>query len=228
QKKCLGKMGEVAKEGRTVLFVSHNMGAVTNLCSWALLLNNGQILQTGLPEEVVSIYFDCMAGRSKGEVLLTASPSEAYFTRIAILNHHNQPMQAIPVASDFVVLLEYNVERQISALEVSFSLFNSNGSKVFYSALSKSRNRDSSVQNHEPGHYVAKVNIPGEFIAPGTYFLTVGLHQPNVRLFDRRDHVIEFRVVETGFSDYRYADQNIGSILVQFDWIVEHKNNGAS
>src|SRR5256884_476759 len=67
QKKCLGKMGDVAKEGRTVLFVSHNMAAVRSLCSRAFLLSDGRILSSGAANEVVSAYESAMArGDSNG------------------------------------------------------------------------------------------------------------------------------------------------------------------
>jgi lipopolysaccharide transport system ATP-binding protein len=56
QKKCLGKMGEVSREGRTVLFVSHNMAAVKNLCGRAILLNNGHLERIGSADSVVNDY----------------------------------------------------------------------------------------------------------------------------------------------------------------------------
>src|SRR4030042_6867502 len=56
QKKCLGKMGDIAKGGRTVLFISHNMGAVRSLCGNAIWLDNGQIVKSGLVDEVVRAY----------------------------------------------------------------------------------------------------------------------------------------------------------------------------
>jgi len=64
QKKCLGKMGDVAKEGRTVLFVSHQMAAVENLCSRALLINSGQILEEGKSSEVIETYLKKMHGET--------------------------------------------------------------------------------------------------------------------------------------------------------------------
>jgi lipopolysaccharide transport system ATP-binding protein len=61
QKKCLGKMGEVAEQGRTVLFVSHNMGAISNLCPRSVCLENGGIVDDGPTESVVSSYLARMS-----------------------------------------------------------------------------------------------------------------------------------------------------------------------
>ena len=66
QKKCLGKMKDVAEGGRTVLFVSHNMGAIQSLCSRAILLHNGEMLLDGTPSKVVSQYLT-MGFKSEGE-----------------------------------------------------------------------------------------------------------------------------------------------------------------
>lgn len=200
------------------------MGAIANLCPRAMLLNRGQVILTGPSHEVISRYLSSIAGYCKGEVFLEESNSDVYFIRIAILDAHGQPTQTIPVTSPLVLLLEYDVKKRVSNLEVSFSLFDRNGSKVFYSGLSKSRNDAMPLQDHEPGHYVATVEIPAEFLAPGTYTITVGLHQPNVFLFDRRDHILQFSVVETGSSDYMYAGQDIGSILVQLNWTIERRD----
>jgi hypothetical protein len=65
--------------------------------------------------------------------------------------------------------------------------------------------------------------IPNCFLAPGKYSIWVGLHRPNVQWFDQRTNVIQFSVIETGSSDYKYAGRDIGYILVDFDWEIERK-----
>ncbi len=217
QTKCLGKMGDVAKEGRTVLFVSHNMGAVVSLCRRCFLLDSGQIMLTGSSDEVVSNYLSTKS--SIREMSVREVASDAYFTLVAVLDAKGEPTEVVQCTSGFAIRFEYDVIRPIAGLEVSFSLFDRYGSKIFYSGLSKSKN--GSNLDHEPGHYVATVNIPERFLAPGIYTITAGLHRPNVEVFDRRDNVIGFSVVESGSEDYRYAGHNIGSILVCFDWSRE-------
>jgi hypothetical protein len=108
------------------------------------------------------------------------------------------------------------VLRPIIGLEVSFSLFDKHGSLIFYSAISKSPNFID--RDHQPGHYIAEAYIPPDFLAPGIYTLTIGLDQPNIYLFDLRDNVIGFSVVDSGSREYLYAGQEIGSILVNFEW----------
>jgi hypothetical protein len=88
-------------------------------------------------------------------------------------------------------------------LEVSFSLFNQYGSKFFYCPQS------TSIRHHKneypPGEYVGSVEIPGNFLAPGNYTITAGIHQPNIQLFDGRQHVIGFQIVECGSQHYAFG-----------------------
>lgn len=219
QKKCLGKMGDVAKEGRTVLFVSHNMGAITNLCESSIFLDSGQIIFTGSASEVVSKYLDYVTERGGGEVFLEKTSSPAYFTKIAILDSNDDPTETVDLTSGFKIYLEYDVLQPITGLEVSFSLFDKHDSFIFYSGISKSPNFIN--PDHQPGHYVAEVNVPKNFIAPGLYTITISLEQPNIYLFDIRENVIGFSVIDSGSKEYLYSGQDIGAVLVDFEWQVE-------
>jgi len=219
QKKCLGKMEQVAKEGRTVLFVSHNMGAITTLCSSSIFLDNGQLIFIGSSKEGVSKYLGSVTERVSGEVKLEKITSPAYFTKIAILDSNNGPTETVDLTSRFKIYFEYDVLRPVVGLEVSFSLYDQHNCHIFYSSTFKSPNLIN--PDHQPGHYVAQVDFPSNFMAPGTYTITGVLAQPNIYLFDLREQSIGFSVVDSGSKEYLYAGQDIGAILVDFDWKVQ-------
>jgi lipopolysaccharide transport system ATP-binding protein len=219
QKKCLGKMGEVATEGRTVLFVSHNLGAISNLCKSAILLDMGRIMTIASAKGAISQYLHSIVDMGSGEVELDKTSSEAYFTKISTLDSKGHPTAYLPLTEDFKIRFEFDVLREIKGLEVSFSLYDENGTKLFYSGASKS----DFVQclDFFPGRYIAEATIPAIFLVPGMYTIRAGLHQPNFRMFDQRSNVLRFNIIETGSQDYRYNNKNIGSILVQFKWMVK-------
>jgi lipopolysaccharide transport system ATP-binding protein len=224
QDKCLGKMEEVAKEGRTVLFVSHNMGAITNLCSSSIFLDKGQILFIGSASEGVSKYLNSVISHEHSEVILEKISSPAYFTKIAILDSNGEPTTTVDLTSKFKIYFEYDVLRPIVGLDLAFSLFDKHGSHIFYSSLSKSPNPIN--LDHQPGQYVAEVDFPPNFMAPGLYTITILLYQANIYSFDTRDKVIGFSVIDSGSKEYLYAGQDIGSILVDFEWrtqVVSHE-----
>lgn len=222
QKKCLGKMGEVATEGRTVLFVSHNLGAISNLCKRAILLDMGRIMVTASAKETILQYLHSVVDVGSGEVELDKISSEAYFTKISTLDSRGHPTAYLPLTEDFKIRFEFDVFIEIKGLEVSFSLYNENGTKLFYSGASKSDFVQS--LDFSPGRYVAEATIPAIFLVPGMYTIRAGLHQPNFRMFDQRSNVLRFNIIETGSQDYRYNNHNIGSILVQFKWRVRQSS----
>ncbi len=223
QKKCLGKMEEVGKEGRTVLFVSHNMGAITKLCSSSIFIDKGQVIFTGSSNEGAAKYLSSVTQSDGGEVILEKTSSPAHFTKVAILDSNNKLTETVDLTAGFKIYFEYEVLRSIGGLEVSFILFDKQGAYLFYSSTFKSPTPI--TQDHESGNYTAEVNIPPNFLTPGIYTITIGLAQPNIYLYDKRDNIIGFSVIDSGSSDYLYSGQDIGSILVNFEWETQRKPN---
>lgn len=223
QSKCLGKMEEVAKEGRTVLFVSHNMGAITNLCTSSIFLDQGQIIFIGSAKDGVSKYLKLIADRRGGELVLEKSSSDAYFTKIAILDSDDEPTTTVDLVAGFKIYCEYDVLRPIIGLDLAISVFDKHGSHIFYSSLSKSPTPIN--QDHQPGHYSAEVDFPPNFMAPGIYTITSVLYQGSNYVFDGRENVIGFSVVDSGSREYLYEGQDLGSVLVNFDWRTQRKEN---
>ncbi len=215
QKKCLGKMGDVAREGRTVLLVSHNMGAVTALCPTSIWLAEGHVARIGPSREIVPEYLSYYA-ETCGAVSFEPKDSSAYFTAMCILDEHEEPTNALQVDFPFIIRLEYTAHDAIDGLEVSFTVWNQHGQKVFYCPRSISEGHVS-----EPGVYRSDVRIPGMFLAPGTYTITAGLHIPNVKMYDYIDHRVAFRVEETGSPLYAFLGTDVGSVLVNFQWRTE-------
>jgi lipopolysaccharide transport system ATP-binding protein len=112
QKKCLGKMGNVVSEGRTVLFVSHNMAAVSALCTRGILLEAGRLELSGSPQEVIERYLS----RSRADASLPIASRQdrrgdgrVRFTRITILNERDEPAETVISGQDMSVVLEYNM-----------------------------------------------------------------------------------------------------------------------
>ncbi len=133
QKKCLGKMGDVAKEGRTVLFVSHNMEAVASLCRKSLLINEGRIEQTGEVEAVISKYLGMH--ETKGEYRRTVSLSrknKLNIVRASMLK--NNVVSGIFYSSDNLTLqIECEIKEPINGVQIAFDLLNEVNQCIFCS-----------------------------------------------------------------------------------------------
>lgn len=125
QEKCLGKMGDIAQSGRTVLFVSHNLAAVTSLCSRLCLLENGLMTASGLPQSVIEKYLNqlqSVSGTNISERTDRHGDGKLRMTRITFKDTAELPIEAAMSGQDIIIELIYTSENETNLKNVSFSL----------------------------------------------------------------------------------------------------------
>jgi len=217
QKKCLGKMGDLAKSGRTVLLVSHNMGAITNLCGRALWLENGKLKLDGYSSDVVKAYLH--SGANSGGVWSSSSTGpddmEAKIKSVRILSEDNQVSSLVDVGKPFKIEISYDVFEPIRDLSVTYHLFNSEGTLVFESMdtdMLKWRGK-----TREPGRYLATCNVSKHLLMPGSYNLSVHSFIEYVKIIERQEGVLTFDVSEIGYS---LNPGRAGVVCPAFEWDV--------
>ena len=136
QKKCLGKMGDVAKEGRTVLFVSHNMGAIRSLCGRAIWLDNGQIVKMGATDEVVRDYEEHQLGRfDESSYVVERNPEDVknnsfYFSRVEMLNTNGEHTNIFRYGDTLVLIVGFTGEAATNMVTAQFHIYNELGQLV--------------------------------------------------------------------------------------------------
>lgn len=195
QKKCLGKMGDVAaNEGRTVLFVSHNMEAVLNLCPSTCLLEKGKIAFSGRSEEAVNSYLNDirnLQGNIEPHVLYNKSgedPSEPiYVKKIELLDSNLHPKSIIYTWDFLNIRIHYYSEKKIKASSIIMDVFDYKQERlaVFDSGLQFSL---------EKGDHYVDCRIPQVPFSAGEYFLGIGLAIPNAAFLWRRTNLAVFRI----------------------------------
>jgi len=229
QKKCLGKMGQVAQEGRTVLFVSHNMAAVRSLCRQAILLDKGRITATGATADIISQYITDKRVATNGVVpLVPNSDANVSFTKIWITDSQGNPCTDIDVLNPFMIGLEFRVLRYTADTEISIVLSNSNGVNVVFSSLSDGNNKE--FVELKPGLYQALVWLQKNFLAPDMYTVRISAHYPNKLNIDSREDVFRFSIIETGSTMARYGTsaKHWSCILGGAAWKLSENSNIAS
>jgi lipopolysaccharide transport system ATP-binding protein len=178
QKKCLGRMGEVSKgEGRTVLFVSHNMSAVTQLCQDGILLNNGQVELSGNAANVIQQYFKT---GYDNELRPTMENYRSY-------NNVNSPIKLKDVFikgyEKIIPKLDMNTQPEIRlSLEVIEPIHNANVSITFYNVegikVGVAFSWDDGFSlNVSPGMHELKFRLMHTMLSPGVYMVSVGINQ---------------------------------------------------
>lgn len=216
QKKCLGKMEEVGKEGRTVIFVSHSMATVTSLCQRAIWLVKGQAWQDSDAESVTSKYLTYGAELS-GDIVLTDKPQPDQrfkFNRVSLINSSEETTGVFDVREPIKVHIEYQVMQQCSDLEISFQVQNSFGVLIF------TVNRSSSLASEvNPGCYMSEIEIPSLLLVPGSYSIDIAAHIPMVEFLSRFQSLMSFEIEETGSPMARYAGaSSYGVVFVDIAW----------
>ncbi len=222
QKKCLGKMEEVSQElGRTILFVSHNMGAVSQLCNRGVFLANGTVLLQEAAETVVSRYLN--AGNSGTGGCWTLAEADAgkkrkvFFRRVTLLNHLGEPVNDVDVRFPFWVEMEYEVPNALRRIEMTARIITSDGRAVMTTIQSEMT--PGVLEQSKQGRFQSRVQFPGMFLMPGNYLLSVAAHEPVGEAFHILEGILNFVVRDTGtvFTPYQHFS-SIGVVMRSLRW----------
>jgi len=171
QKKCLGKMGDVSKgEGKTVLFVSHNMGSVRQLCGKGILLSNGEIAFNGGTEATIKNYMSSSITNKAG---ITAIGTLKDTIKISAVTVNNAPLDVAVMPKDEIeICVKYNCLKFLDGFRISFTLLKDGVTVITVQDMEE-------CKPIEPGLYQSKVKIQNYFLRPGVYTLSVGGHNTN-------------------------------------------------
>ncbi|MCI0416467.1 polysaccharide ABC transporter ATP-binding protein [bacterium] len=175
QKKCLGKLGDFSKGGRTVLFVSHNMGAMQSLCSKVFLLRSGELVETGLPSRVIADYL-CGSSIDSQQSITLSLEDESLCVKRIVLEQDGYGEQALfRVDEDVRIHVHYTIKQPVSRILLGFDVFSADGVHLF-------RTYDAAAQGlteRTCGEYISTVTFLPHVFQFGTYYLDfiLGIHR---------------------------------------------------
>lgn len=221
QRKCLGKMEEVSAGGRTVLFVSHNMGAIARLCQQSILLSSGRVIDQGESAHVIDRYLSSGDTSCKAEVEYPPNPAKpVQIRRVRLLDDSGRPSTELNRARPFRVSIEIEANRAVSRVYFSISLDTVEGMRLCDSISADAVRECLSLQAGEI--WQAEVEFPGNLLNSGSYKIRIGvasLNQPATRNDWYWSFV--FRVNNLGdFSSYIGTNYS-GVLLLSLPWKVQ-------
>jgi lipopolysaccharide transport system ATP-binding protein len=228
QKKCLGKMDEVAKGGRTVLFVSHNMSAVEQLCTRAVWLDSGKlVLDTHDIHEAAAQYFQSSTGSAvSGEVTSeTAPPLENEFFSLKSFRLCNGAGETIngsvPANLPVSVEIRLDVKKTHSSLLLGYSVANETGDQVYWSMFSDQD--DAIVSQLKIGEAVLTSPVPPRFLNQGRYnfhFMSMLYHMGWLAAAGQTPYSVPLRI-DGGTSDSMFwRHQRPGVVAPVLPWTL--------
>ena len=229
QEKCLGKMRAISgREGRTVLFVSHNLSAVANLCSRAALLAEGKLVVDSSAQETIRIYIESStAGTtqcSKPHVIYERSPGKipaSYCaTEIAMFDGNDRPISTIQTMSPVKFRISYDFSAPISQGSIVLVLSTLQGARVF---VTESHPKVVSPFAGHGSRGCAECIIANLPLTEGRYYAGVGLAIYNVNLLFWEEHLASFIVTARAdaTSSYRIDDPR-GCLALDSKWKMEN------
>ena len=225
QRKCLGKMGDVARQGRTVLFVSHDMSAILRLTEEALLLEGGEIALRAPSQEAVDIYL-ASGLASEGQYVWEPGEPRLEMARpfrplaLRVLDRAGLPTGRVLSAEPFTVEFEYELEHDTKGLRVGLYLFTSRGEPVFTSFDTDDPQDFERLTVRRAGRYRSRCSIPPNLLNEGRFVLGVNASAFRIRSFFTDEHALSFSVDGTGAPGSHWAEPRRGPLRPALAWEV--------
>ncbi|MGC4007108.1 MAG: ABC transporter ATP-binding protein [Pirellulales bacterium] len=199
QKKCLGKMDDVAKHGRTVLFVSHSMPMIQRLCTRAIVLENGRVVVDGTTSEAVKKYMstgeECPSVRNWKSRDIAPGNEFAALKSVRILDEFDHSSSVIAINRSCAIEIEYWKSDASKNVYAAFTIRNEDDVVLFGSA--DFHYRESPGSGFEPGVVRARCQIPAHMLAEGKFSVTAAVvgYNPDITHGEERD-AVQFQVVD--------------------------------
>lgn len=205
QKKCLGKMEEVGKEGRTILFVSHNMGAISRLCSKCIWLHEGTLNQEGVVSQTVSAYLQYGAVSGAERVWAKEKSPGDDICRLfsaRLLQDDTHTTSTIEINRPFSFQIEIDLMKKLPELGIGMQIITHDGQIALHTAHILT---DDVKGVLEKGRWVINCAFPAYLLNSGTYSLSLGADTPNKQMHFMEDNVLTWNIETTSIEMSRYA-----------------------
>jgi lipopolysaccharide transport system ATP-binding protein len=222
QKKCLGKMGNVADQGRTILFVSHNMVAIQDLCRRVMWIDGGKIVEVGDAASVIAHYlresYSTLTELEWNDTGLAPGDEEARLHRVCVRPAGSSPVDPITVHTPLIIEFEYWNSRPEIYLHPTFYLYNEQGILVCSTGPNYVSNwREKTFPT---GLIRSRCHIPGDLLNNGMHRVSVHLAKNDQTLF-RKEDALAFDVRDTADKRHGWYGEWKGAIRPMFDWDTE-------
>ncbi len=225
QKKCLGKMNDVAQQGRTILFVSHHMSAILRLTQETIVIEKGQIVKRSPTPEAVDYYLS--AGHPEAgervwepdEVPLNAAPFAPIALRIK--DQRGAIVDTIRSTEPATIEFEYQLSAPTTGLRVGFYLSTMHGDYVMTSFDTDDPMQYEKFGSRNIGRYISRCVIPADLLNEGRYALGVNASSFGVRRYFMDENALAFNVDISGAPGTHWAEQRVGPIRPRLEWKIE-------
>jgi lipopolysaccharide transport system ATP-binding protein len=220
QRRCLRRMDDVASRGRTVLFVSHNMAAVSSLCTRAILLRDGQLVEEGAPSKIIESYIGTDRP-TDGDVLLP-EPAEPWTSRlkgVRLLDRRGQVATSVGVGEACAIEIDCEVREPLANPSVGVVIQDRIGQNLIRLTMRETHGEAPAMR--EGGRIT--LEIPSLPLLPGSYYLQIGLVSSG-RLVDLAENALLFDVHERAvYPTGKLPARGRAVVYAPCEWKLEYR-----
>ena len=209
QKKCMGKMGEVSKSGRTILFVSHNLASISLLCNRGLMLKSGNVSFMDNASNTIKYYLNETPTLPFYQRDLNKKNNVIYIESIKTVNSTNELCSEYVTSSSITLKIDICIVNVTQDFKVGIALLDQYKNKIFTNHYDVKNNRKEKTE--------LTYQIPENTICPGRFTFDVALFIPNVILYDYVEDVCNINIIDSGSNMFQH--DNYGSVFVNCNWI---------
>ena len=219
QKKCMGKMHDVSQTGRTILFVSHNMAAVSKLCNQSILMDAGQVRLSGPTNEVLPHYLK-IGTQSEGIRTWENFDNDVIKVHaLRILAPGGGVTGHIDIRHSFSIEVTYTVLQVIPRFRIGLRLLTADGTIAF--TTSESVHPSFESRPHAPGVYATCCQISGNLLNEGLYSLDLSADIPFQKVLFIEEGAVGFAVEQTDSAYTKYPEKWPGVICPRLEWMTK-------
>jgi len=225
QRKCLGKMSDVAQEGRTVLFVSHNMSAILRLTEETLVLEKGELVLRAPTPTAVDYYMSSGLAQigeriwSPDEIPGSAQPFRPISLRLK--NPQGQIIDTLRSTESGSVEIEYILDAPIKGLRVGVYLMTARGESVFTSFDTDPPDHFEKYRVRQAGRYISRCTIPSDLLNEGRYIMGINASSYRIKRYFQDEHALAFTVDATDSPGTQWPELRMGPIRPRLKWQIE-------
>ncbi|RPI23774.1 MAG: ABC transporter ATP-binding protein, partial [Chloroflexota bacterium] len=225
QRKCLGKMSDVAQEGRTVLFVSHNMSAILRLTEETIVLEGGRLVYRAPTPQAIDYYMAAGFSQSgerqwrSDEIPADAAP----FCPLAIRVQDSQGrvIDTMRSVDPVTIEIEYQLSSAITGLRVGIYLLTMRGEYVFTSFDTDDPEQFERLGARQAGRYISRCQVPPNLLNEGRYILGVNASSFRIKRYFQDEHALAFNIDGTGAPGKHWPENRLGPIRPALQWVIE-------
>lgn len=222
QKKAIGKMQDVSKgQGRTVLFVSHNMASVKRLCTRAILLAQGKITKRGTPDEVINHYLtNSIMNKTEGEIKweenLAPGDDNLKLLSVKLVSENGEIRNTFRQDENFYISINYKLIQSIRGYRFNINFESTHGEVIFASS-----SHSLTKEIIEPKNYNLKLEIPKYLLNKKTYIISINSGIPGVKFIFKPMKVLSLNIIGMDSHGSTFKEDWPGFVAPKLRWNIE-------